>query len=59
MRENIMALARLGNWGLFAPFQTDYLIFLIFVLWGAGILMMINLIVDVLYAVVDPRVHYV
>jgi peptide/nickel transport system permease protein len=56
--ENIMALPGLGNWGLFALFQKDYPIFMIFALWGAGILMMINLIVDVLYAVVDPRVTY-
>ena len=56
--EQIIALPGLGNWGLFALFQKDYPIFMIFALWGAGILMLINLIVDVLYALVDPRVSY-
>lgn len=56
--ETILALPGMGTWGLLALFVKDYPIFLIFALWASGILMLINLIVDVLYALADPRVTY-
>jgi len=56
--ETILALPGLGTWGLLSLYVKDYPIFLVFALWAAGILMLINLAVDVLYAMVDPRIKY-
>lgn len=56
--ETIFALPGLGTWGLTGLRFQDYPIFLIFSLYAAGMLMLMNLIVDILYAVVDPRVKY-
>jgi peptide/nickel transport system permease protein len=56
--ETIFALPGLGTWGLFALRFQDYPIFLIFALYAATALMLINLIVDLMYAVLDPRITY-
>lgn len=56
--ESIFALPGLGTWGLQALRFQDYPIFLIFALYAGGMLMLINLIIDLLYALVDPRVKY-
>jgi peptide/nickel transport system permease protein len=56
--ESILGLPGLGTWGLASLSLKDYPNFLIFALWAAGALMVINLIVDVLYALVDPRITY-
>lgn len=54
--ESVFALPGLGTWGLTALRTQDFPIFLIFALYAAGALMLVNLIVDLLYAVVDPRI---
>jgi peptide/nickel transport system permease protein len=56
--EAVMALPGLGTWGLAALRAQDYPIFLIFSLYAAAALMVVNLIVDLLYAVIDPRITY-
>ncbi len=56
--ESIFALPGLGTWGLASLRAQDYPIFLIFALYAAGALMLINLLVDMLYAVLDPRITY-
>ena len=56
--ESVFALPGLGTWGLAALRAQDFPIFLIFSLYAAGALMLVNLIVDLLYAVLDPRITY-
>jgi peptide/nickel transport system permease protein len=56
--ESVFALPGLGTWGLAALRAQDYPIFLIFALYASGVLMLVNLIVDLLYAVLDPRITY-
>lgn len=56
--ESVMALPGLGTWGLAALRAQDFPIFLIFALYAAGALMLTNLVVDLLYAVLDPRITY-
>lgn len=56
--ESILGLPGIGIWGLRAIDFKDHPIFLIFALWASGVLMVINLIVDLLYALVDPRIRY-
>ncbi len=56
--ENILALPGLGQWGLQALQFEDLPIFLLFALYASGMLMMVNLLVDLLYAVFDPRIKY-
>ena len=56
--ENIMALPGLGQWGLQALQFEDVPIFLLFALYASGMLMLVNLLVDLLYAVMDPRIKY-
>ncbi len=56
--ENIMALPGLGQWGLQALQFEDLPIFLLFALYASSMLMLVNLLVDLLYAVFDPRIKY-
>ncbi len=56
--ENILALPGLGQWGLQALQFEDLPIFLLFALYASGTLMLVNLLVDLLYAVFDPRIKY-
>jgi peptide/nickel transport system permease protein len=56
--EFVFALPGLGTWGLASLRAQDYPIFLIFSLYAAAALMLVNLIVDLLYAVLDPRITY-
>lgn len=56
--ESVFALPGLGTWGLAALRAQDFPIFLIFALYAAGALMLVNLVVDLLYAVLDPRITY-
>ena len=56
--ESVFALPGLGTWGLAALRAQDFPIFLIFALYAAAALMLVNLVVDLLYAVLDPRIAY-
>jgi peptide/nickel transport system permease protein len=56
--EFVFSLPGLGTWGLASLRALDYPIFLIFSMYAATALMLVNLIVDLLYAVLDPRITY-
>lgn len=56
--EHIMALPGLGTWVLGAIQSKDYPIVLMFSLYASVTLMLITLLVDLLYAVMDPRIRY-
>lgn len=56
--EQVMALPGLGTWALTAIQSKDYPIVLAFSVYAATALMVISLAVDVLYAVLDPRIRY-
>ena len=48
----------LGNMGYQAVIDRDYPLVLAFVMIGGAMVILGNLIADILYAVVDPRIKY-
>lgn len=57
--ESIFVWPGIGNLVLSAISNRDYPIIQAYVLWMAVIFIMINLITDLLYRIVDPRVREV
>ncbi|MDQ6686945.1 MAG: ABC transporter permease [Actinomycetota bacterium] len=57
--EYIFQIDGIGNWGLYATFKRDFPVVLTTVLLGAFVVVMANLIVDIIYSVLDPRVRLV
>lgn len=56
--ETIFNYPGLGSWGANAATQLDYASILGFAVFTAFVVVVANLIVDILYAVVDPRIRY-
>jgi peptide/nickel transport system permease protein len=56
--ERIMSLPGLGSWLLQGIGFKDYPVVMIVALYSAFMLMIISLIIDVMYAYVDPRIRY-
>jgi peptide/nickel transport system permease protein len=56
--EQVMSLPGLGSWTLQAVQAKNYPVVMIVTLYGAVTLMTINLILDFVYAAVDPRIRY-
>jgi len=56
--ETVFAVPGIGSFGVDAIIKRDYPQVQAFVLVGALIFVSANLLVDVLYAVIDPRIHY-
>jgi peptide/nickel transport system permease protein len=56
--ETIFNYPGLGSWGANAATQLDYASILGFAVFTAFIVVVANLVVDILYAVVDPRIRY-
>ena len=56
--ENIFSIPGVGNLLVTAVFNRDYPVILGSVLTLGAIIVLINLIVDLLYALVDPRISY-
>ena len=56
--ETVFAVPGIGSFGIDAIIKRDYPQVQAFVLVGAFIFVLANLTVDVLYAVIDPRIHY-
>lgn len=56
--ETIFALPGMNRMALEALFRLDYPIILSYVLVAAGMFVFINLVTDVLYGVIDPRVGH-
>jgi len=55
--ERIFDIQGIGLWGLEATYQLDFPVVQATVLFGAAIIIVSTLIVDVLYSVLDPRVR--
>jgi len=56
--ETVFAVPGIGSFGIDAIIKRDYPQVQAFVLVGALVFVLANLIVDLLYAVIDPRIHY-
>ena len=56
--ESVMGMRGLGTWALSAIQAKDYPIVMVFSLYIAILVMGISLIIDIFYAVFDPRVRY-
>jgi peptide/nickel transport system permease protein len=55
--ELIYGIPGSGRLALDAIFQRDYPVLTAFVLLGAGMLVLANLVIDVAYTIVDPRIR--
>ena len=55
--EEVFALPGMGRLGLYAVLNRDYAVMQAMVLVFASAFIIVNLVVDVLYAYVDPRVR--
>jgi len=56
--ETLFAMPGIGSFGVDAIIKRDYPQVQAFVLVGAFVFVLANLSVDVLYCVIDPRIHY-
>jgi peptide/nickel transport system permease protein len=56
--ETVFAVPGIGSFGIDAILKRDYPQVQAFVLVGALVFVLANLTVDLLYAVIDPRIHY-
>lgn len=56
--ELIYGIPGVGSFSLDAIFQRDYPVITALALIGATSLVVANLVVDILYAAVDPRIRY-
>jgi peptide/nickel transport system permease protein len=56
--ETVFAVPGIGSFGIDAIIKRDYPQVQAFVLVGALVFVAVNLLVDLLYAVIDPRIHY-
>jgi peptide/nickel transport system permease protein len=56
--EQIMGIPGLGRWSLEAIQGGDYPVVMAFVLYVAVVVMFINLIIDLAYGLLDPRIRY-
>jgi peptide/nickel transport system permease protein len=56
--ETIFTWNGIGQYALDAIYSRDYASIQGVVLYGAAFFVLINLVVDILYAVLDPRVRY-
>ncbi len=55
--EQIFDIQGIGLWGLEATYDLDFPVVQATVLFGATIIVVANIIVDLLYSVLDPRVR--
>jgi peptide/nickel transport system permease protein len=56
--ERVMGLPGLGSWALDAIQLKDYPIVMIVALYSAATLMVISLLIDLSYGLIDPRIRY-
>lgn len=56
--ETIMGIPGIGRFAVESIFQRDYPVIMAITLIGAGAFVLANLMADVAYAVVDPRIRY-
>lgn len=55
LTETVFNWDGIGRWAVTAIFKRDYPIILAIVLWGAFIFVVVNLMVDILYQIINPR----
>jgi peptide/nickel transport system permease protein len=55
--EQVLGLPGLGRWALDAISISDYPVVMVVALYGAVVVMVINLLVDLCYALLDPRIR--
>jgi len=58
LTETVFGWDGIGRYAVEALFKRDYPVILGTILFGAVIFVIINLIVDLLYAALDPRIEY-
>jgi peptide/nickel transport system permease protein len=58
LTESIFSWPGLGGWAAFAITSADHTAVLAFALVAGTIIILVNLVVDMLYAIIDPRVRY-
>ncbi|SDJ25802.1 ABC transporter permease [Natribacillus halophilus] len=56
--EQIFTWPGIGHLFLESTFQRDYPVIMALTMFGAGLVVVGNLIADILYAIVDPRIEY-
>jgi peptide/nickel transport system permease protein len=57
LTERIFEIQGIGFWGLQAVYQRDFPVVQATVLFGAIVMIISNIIVDVVYSLLDPRVR--
>ncbi|MDR7481171.1 MAG: ABC transporter permease, partial [Armatimonadota bacterium] len=58
LTETVFSLPGLGSFLVVSIFKRDYPVIQGVVLWLALAFVLINMLVDVVYAALDPRIHY-
>jgi peptide/nickel transport system permease protein len=56
--EQIMGIPGLGRWSLEAIQAADYPVVMAFTIYVAVVVMFVNLIIDLAYGLLDPRIRY-
>jgi peptide/nickel transport system permease protein len=56
--ESIMNIPGLGQWALLALQFNDFNVLMTISLWSALLVMTISLVIDLSYAMIDPRIRY-
>ncbi len=56
--EQIMGIPGLGRWSLEAIQAADYPVVMAFTIYVAVVVMVVNLIIDLAYGLLDPRIRY-
>jgi peptide/nickel transport system permease protein len=56
--ETILGIPGVGRFAVQSIFDRDYPVIMAITLLGAGVFVIANLVADITYAIVDPRIHY-
>lgn len=58
LTETVFNWDGIGRWAVTAIFKRDYPVILAIVLWGAFIFVLVNLLVDILYQLINPKMRH-
>lgn len=56
--ERLLGIPGVGNFAIDSIFNRDYPVIMALVLMGAAAFVIANLIADIAYSIIDPRIHY-
>ena len=56
--ERLLGIPGVGNFAIDAIFNRDYPVIMALVLMGAAAFVIANLIADITYSIIDPRIRY-